>query len=220
MSTVSTSVPTDLSSTYFAESSSAFRFTLWVSFYVLLFLIISSSISRLCFNACATSIEQDLMYNPIKFKKSSYEVREDFKNQEAEQGSDFTFNYKTASKYQTIALTPTDEHNLMVAQVNRYFKIDNGKTNIIIDIFGNLYILGGNIYGENTINQEYRAYAYNKNNEKIDLGKLEKEPDNFYKLKIKSSDINLLNYNKIEIVYKKENQETIILTGEFQAIAY
>jgi hypothetical protein len=214
MSTVS-SVPTNL--TYIDESESAFRFTLWVSFFVLIFMIISTSISRLCFNACATSIitEDNLNYRPVRFRQRY--MQEDFDNNQYEQGKDFKFDYKTASKYESIPLNSPEESpsTLIIGQANRYYKTEDNKLNIIIDVFSNLYILGGNVYGNTKEDQEYRVYAYNSQNNKIDLGKLIKEPDNMYKLKITSNDSNLLNYNKIDIVYKTSNSEIVLLTGKF-----
>jgi hypothetical protein len=212
------SVPTNLTSTtYFNESTSALRFTLWVSFFFLIFLIISTSISKMCFNACASSIlnKNNLSYRPVKFRQRMFQ--EDFDNSQYEQGKEFEFDYKTASKYESIALNSPEDYpsTLIIGQVNRYYKTENDKINIIIDVFSNLYILGGNVYGDTKEDQEYRVYAYNSQNNKIDLGKLVKSPDNMYKLKITSNDPNLLNYNNIEIVYKTSNSETTLLTGKF-----
>lgn len=227
MSTVTGStIPTNLSSDiYMRESASAFRFTLWVSFFVLLFSLISMSISRMCFNACATSIalnDDNLSYEPIKFRQRCGISKEDFENSQYEQGTEFKFNSNTASKYKTIQLNSPESndspHSLMVGQVDRYFKIDNGKINIIINILANLYILDGNIFGELKEDQEYRVYAYTIDNTKLDLGKLVKSPDNFYKLKITSDDPNLLQYNRIEVVYKTSKTEDVILVGGFESI--
>lgn len=216
-SSTASSIPTRLTESYMKESTSAFRFTLWVSFFFLVFLCISSSITRVCFNACAESIEypmSPLNYRAIKFRK----MHEDFTNE----GSDFNFNRKIAPKYQSIPLTSNEldtSSNLMIGQMNRYITIENEKPTIILDMFANLYILGGNIFGENKTDQEYRAYAYtNSGKEKIDLGKLEKHPDNFYKLKITTNNANVLQYNKIEIVYKSGEEQHVLLTGSFDSV--
>lgn len=221
MSTNTISTSTRLSDTFIKESSSGLRITLWVSFFVITFLSISSLISRLCFNACANSIlesDPSLAYQPIHFKSKC--MKEDFKNEERSSVSTFKFNYDTASKYQSIALTSIDvanntSLNMMVGQANRYFGVQNGKVNIILDMFANLYELGGNIYGETLENQEYRAYGYTRDNKKIDLGKLIREQDGFYKLKMTSNDPSVLQYNKIEIVYKTLDSEVTILKGAF-----
>jgi hypothetical protein len=215
--TATTTVSTDLSDAYYRESTSAFRFTLWVSFFVILFSLLSSFISRLCFNACATSIMgRDMTYKPVRFKMPMYE---DFTN-ETEEQSEFKFDYKNASKYQSIPLTSPEDppSTLMVGQVNRYLNIENGKSDILIEIFANLYILGGNIYGETKKDQVYNVYAYTNDNKKIDFGILTKSQDGFYKLKIKSNDPRILEFNKVEIVYKTSESETTILTGKFSKI--
>lgn len=226
MSTAS-SVPTRLTDTYVRESSSALRFTLWVFFYFFVFMLISSLISRICFRACAQSIvepdDMELRYNELKFKPRC-SSKEDFTNEEQyNQGSEFKFNYETSSKYQSIALNSIDVKentplSMMVGQANRYFNTQNGKSNIILDMYANLYILGGNVFGESKKDQEYRVYAYSNDNKKMDLGKLEKEQDGFYKLKIASNDPSMLQYNKIQIVYKTLDKEQILLDGKFESI--
>lgn len=224
MSTNTLATFTRQNDSFMSESGSALRFTLWVSFFVIIFLSISTMISRLCFKACADSIldsDSSLMYQPINFK-SGCQIQEDFKNQQQEQASAFTFNYDTASKYQSIALTSVEANegslNMMVGQANRYLGVQNGKVNIILDMFANLYELGGNIYGETSTDQEYRAYGYTRDNKKIDLGKLIREKDGFSKLKIVSNDPSILQYNKIQIVYKTSKSEDIILTGTFEPL--
>lgn len=222
VSTATNSVATQLSDTYMRESASAFRFTLWVSFFTLFFLIISSFISRMCFRACAHSIMNDsLTYEPIQFKK--YNLREDFKNNQLE-GSQFSFNYKTASQHQTIGLTSLDikdknaPSNMFIGQADRHLSVQNDKIQVIIDIFANLYVLGGNVFGETLKDQEYRAYGYTLDNKKIDLGQLEKSGDGLYKLKIMSNDPNILEYNTIQIVYKTPQTEVVLLNGAFKRI--
>lgn len=229
MSTATSTIPTGLTDTYVRESSSALRFTLWVFFYFFIFMLISSSISRICFNACAQSIiaepdDMQLRYDGIKIKPKYKVLKEDFTNEDQyNQGSEFKFNYETSSKYQSIALTSIDIKdktplNMMIGQANRYFSSQNGKSNIILDMFANLYILGGNIFGEIKKDQEYRAYGYTLDNKKIDLGKLEKEQDGFYKLKIASNDPSILQYNTIQIVYKTLDSEQVLLNGKFDPI--
>lgn len=224
MSTVtgtSNTIATQLTDNYLKESASAFRITLWISFFVLLFLLISSFISRICFKACATSIVNDaksLSYRPMRFKNKCKLLREDFKNDYEK--SKFSFNYKTASKYQSVPLTPPEsmQNNMMSAQANRYFSLQNEKANIIIDVFADLYILGGNIYGETSTDQEYRLYGYTVDNEKFDFGKLEKSQDGFNKLKYITDDLEILKYNRLEIVYKTTKTENVLLIGAFQSM--
>jgi len=150
-------------------------------------------------------------------------MQEDFKNENIERGSEFKFNYNTAAKYQSIALTSFEQQNqallnMMVGQANRYLGVQNGKPNIILDMFANLYELGGNVYGEGVTDQEYRAYGFTQDNKKIDFGKLNREKDGFYKLKIVSNDPSILQYNKVQIVYKTQKSEDIILVGEFEPL--
>jgi hypothetical protein len=85
-------------------------------------------------------------------------------------------------------------------------------------MFANLYVLGGNVFGEIKQDQEYRAYAFTSDGKKIDLGKLEKENDGFYKLKITAEDERLAAYNSIKIVYKTSDKETILLEGAFNPV--
>jgi hypothetical protein len=223
MSTISSatnSIATRLSDSYIKEGMPALRFSLWLFFYFFLFMLISMSISRICFKACADSIydpESPLSYTPLKFKSNCNLYKEDFVNE----GSQFKFDNKTASKFQSIALTSVEIKepsfaNIMSGQANRYILVEEGgKIKIIIDMFANLYILGGNVFGEIKKDQEYRAYAFTEDGKKVDLGKLEKHNDGFYKLKISADDERLAEYKSIKIVYKTSDKETILLEGAF-----
>jgi hypothetical protein len=227
MSTISSatnSIATRLTDSYIKEGIPALRFSLWLCFFFFIFILISMSISRICFKACSDSIydpESPLSYTPIKFKSNCNLYKEDFSNNK---GTDFVFNNKTASKYQSIALTSVEIKdpsfaNIMSGQANRHFLIEEGgKIKIILDMFANLYILGGNVFGEIKKDQEYRAYAFTTDGKQIDLGKLEKHNDGFYKLKISTEDERLAAYNSIKIVYKTSDKETTLLEGTFNIL--
>lgn len=153
-------------------------------------------------------------------------------NYETFQNDQF-YSYKNInySNYASIPLTSVDgeENNITFGQATRMITSDPNwkyqpiKSNIYnnkvtskptqlyfnIDIFANLYILGGNVYDDSKqtpISQNYTVYLINpQDSTYVDLGNLTKDNDGLYRLKYKiqvDSSINYTLYNIVQILYK------------------
>ena len=126
------------------------------------------------------------------------------------------------------------------AESNKQLLIDSNNSYaspiyFILDVVANLYVLSGEVYNsgkQSVLKQKYYVKLRDeKNNKSVILGDLVKDGDGFYKLKYKidlqkvGSDIgDLLNYNKIEIIYaaydlsNKETKNTVIISGNLNHI--
>lgn len=128
------------------------------------------------------------------------------------------------SNYQSTSLT--SDNALVFGQANRY--IGNGnitKTQYILDIFANLYVLNGNPFGKNKLQidpfeHKYLVYLKNtKTTNKLQIGKLKKDGDGMYKLHFESSEPNkYITFNEVEITYKTADKETVLLNGKFTIV--
>lgn len=129
-------------------------------------------------------------------------------------GNDNFYSYKNIdyASYKSIPLTPLGE-SLIFGQANRYIKPDI----YILDIFCNLYLLNGNVFGKNSA-QKYRVYVTKDGDNRKLIGDLESGSDQVYKLKFTSKNVsNYLSFNNLEIVYQDENKkENVILKGSFK----
>lgn len=143
-------------------------------------------------------------------------------------GNDKFYSYKDTvypnyTSYQSAPLTPLDE-SLNFGQANRYIKAsDDGSKpmSIIYDVYCNLYLLNGNIFGQDSvinkpIKQNYIAYLRKDDNRKL-LGQLTANSDQIYKLKFTTDKPeDYIKFNNIDIVYSDLNdKETTILSGRF-----
>jgi hypothetical protein len=128
---------------------------------------------------------------------------------------------KPQTQSQTIFLTSPDDENKnpmhMMEGVATRIVTDS---QVMIDISARLYVLNGNVYGEQK-EQAYSAYLRNdKTNQKITAGTLEKDGDGVYKLKYVSRNAkkDLLDFTELYIVFKNDSTKYhIMLQGEFES---
>jgi len=126
------------------------------------------------------------------------------------------------------------------ADSNKQLLIDSNNSYVspiyfILDVVANLYVLSGEVYNsgkQSVLKQKYYVKLRDeKNNKSIILGDLVKDGDGFYKLKYKidlqkvTGDIgDLLNYNKIEIIYaaydlsNNKTKDIVIISGNLNHI--
>lgn len=140
-------------------------------------------------------------------------------NENEQFGNDNFYSYKKInySSYQSSELTPIGE-SLVFGQSNRYIA-----TNMyILDVYCNLYILNGNIFGvsisypNKMIKQNYGVYLVKDKIRKF-VGNLDAGSDQLYKMQFKTDKVEeYVSFNNIEVVYTDENKkESTILKGQF-----
>jgi phage tail tube protein FII len=147
-----------------------------------------------------------------------YSNAEEFSNDEL-------YSYKSldSAAYSSIPLTaPNDKDgqpsNLTFGSANRYISLSpDGKAKFTIDVSANLYVLDGNIFGDDgqKVVQSYKAYL-----NKMPLGELKKDGDGLYKLKfettIPKSELNaLVEQTNFSIAYEKNGQSQVMVNGYF-----
>lgn len=130
--------------------------------------------------------------------------------------------FKTASNYQNIPLLSPTNENLLFGQAQRYIMSRNNEMIYRLEINCNLFILGGNVFGEKITeeaNDKYIAVLKNtKDNKKLIIGDLVKDGDGIYKLTyISKENIEYLGQcDTIEIVYIIKDKSQTILAGTFR----
>ena len=135
----------------------------------------------------------------------------------------YSYKKNRYADYQSIPLLAKNDEfnnpeNLLFGQANRHIYIKDDIMIINFEIFCNLFVLDGSIYGESKrVNQKYKVYLLNdKTKSKMFLNDIEKDGDGIYKLKVKSKDVEtLVKYNVVEIVYSLDDKEQVILRGHF-----
>lgn len=162
-----------------------------------------------------------------RLRQRQYNLTEEFGNTE-EFSNDEMYSYKSTqhSDYQSIPLLAqydkfNNPENLLFGQANRHIYAKNDVTIFNLEVYCNLFVLEGNIYDKtprHTTKQEYRVYLLNdKDKIKIFLDKLQKDGDGVYKLKFKTDKVtDFIKYNKIVIAYALDNNEQILLQGQFK----
>ena len=136
----------------------------------------------------------------------------------------YSYKKNQYADYQSIPLLAKNDEfnnpeNLLFGQANRHIYIKDDIMFVNFEIFCNLFILDGSIYGESKrANQKYKVYLLNdKTNSKMFLNDIEKDGDGIYKLKVKSKDVEtLVKYNVVEIVYSLDDKEQVVLRGQFK----
>lgn len=136
----------------------------------------------------------------------------------------YSYSKSQYADYQSIPLLAKNDEfnnpeNLLFGQANRHIYIKDDVMIANFEIFCNLFVLDGSIYGESKrVNQKYKVYLLNdKTNSKMFLNDIEKDGDGIYKLKVKSKDVEtLVKYNVVEIVYSLDNKEEVVLRGKFK----
>jgi hypothetical protein len=131
--------------------------------------------------------------------------------------------FKMASNYQNIPLLSPTNENLLFGQAQRYIMSKNDEMIYRLEINCNLFILGGNVFGEKIsedTNDKYIVVLKNtKDNKKLIIGDLVKDGDGIYKLTyISKENIQYLaKCDTIEIVYVINDKSQTILSGTFKA---
>lgn len=131
--------------------------------------------------------------------------------------------FKMASNYQNIPLLSPTNENLLFGQAQRYIMSKNDEMIYRLEINCNLFILGGNVFGEKIsedANDKYIVALKNtKDNKKLIIGDLVKDGDGIYKLTyISKENIQYLaKCDTIEIVYVINDKSQTILSGTFKA---
>lgn len=139
-------------------------------------------------------------------------------------GNEATYKKSQYSDYQSIPLLAKNDEfnnpeNLLFGQANRYIYIKDDVKNISFEIYCNLFVLDGNVYGQSKkVNQKYKVYLLDdKTKEKMYLKDLQKDGDGLYKLRVDSKDVEKLEkYNGIQIVYSLDDKELVVLNGSFK----
>jgi hypothetical protein len=130
--------------------------------------------------------------------------------------------FKIASNYQNIPLLSPTNENLLFGQAQRYIISQNDEMIYRLEINCNLFILGGNVFGEKItedVNDKYIVTLKNtKDNKKLIIGDLVKDGDGIYKLLyISKENIQYLaQCDTVEIVYVIKDQSQTILAGSFK----
>ena len=135
----------------------------------------------------------------------------------------YSYKKNRYADYQSIPLLAKNDEfnnpeNLLFGQANRHVYIKDDIMIINFEIFCNLFVLDGSIYGESKrVNQKYKVYLLDdKTKSKMFLNDIEKDGDGIYKLKVKSKDVEtFVKYNVVEIVYSLDDKEQVILRGRF-----
>jgi len=139
-------------------------------------------------------------------------------------GNEATYKKSQYSDYQSISLLAKNDEfnnpeNLLFGQANRYIYIKDDVKNVSFEIYCNLFVLDGNVYGESKkVNQKYKVYLLDdKTKEKMYLKDLQKDGDGLYKLRVDSKDVEkLVKYKIMQIVYSLDDKELVVLQGQFK----
>lgn len=233
VSTATKTINTQLTGENFLSSELGgwLSFNLKILFTLLVVYLISSSIMSSMMPISDRTQEQ-IIYNPPLMKgcgcgkclrscpcnKCRRLLMEEFGNDQA--------NYEKGQyvDYQSVPLLAKNDvfnnpENLLFGQANRHIYIKDDIMIINFEIFCNLFVLDGSVYGESKkVDQKYKVYLLNdKTKSKMFLSDLNKDGDGIYKLKINSKDVEkLAKYNVIQIVYSLDNKEEVILQGRFK----
>jgi hypothetical protein len=110
--------------------------------------------------------------------------------------------------------------NLLFGQANRIITTIDNEMTLILNIVANLFVLNGNPFGQNDINEDFnkkQSYLVYTNSKLI--GELKKDGDGLYKLKLITKDLNeikeLISNNELSINYKVDDKEIPLLKGNF-----
>jgi hypothetical protein len=236
VSTATKTINTNLTSENFLSSEFGgwLSFNLKILFTLFVVYLISSSIMSSMMPMTATvSRDDNIMFVPPHMKgcqcgkcpktcpcnKCKRLLMEEFSNDEL-----YSYSKSQYADYQSIPLLAKNDEfnnpeNLLFGQASRHIYIKDDIMIVNFEIFCNLFVLDGSVYGESKkVDQKYKVYLLNdKTKSKMFLSDLNKDGDGIYKLKIKSKDVEtLVKYNVIHIVYSLDNKEEVVLKGEFK----
>lgn len=136
-----------------------------------------------------------------------------------------TYSFKSTG---LTAPSTSDDYpsSLLIGRADRYLIGKNSQKIFYLEIYCNLYVLGGDPFDKtdlSSIKQRYSAYLLDPANNKLYVGDLVKDGDGIYKLKIDNttdtllnkSVTDLMNYSKVNITYTIDGKEQLLLEGEF-----
>lgn len=122
--------------------------------------------------------------------------------------TDFFSSKKVGYVTQTVELNAPDTNpSLTVAKCNRFVN----ENNVLYEIYANLYLLNGNIFAKEVVDESYVVYLGNGRDQRLLLGKLSVNSDKVYKLKT-TTDLESLKYDTIYIMYSGK----VLLVGKFR----
>lgn len=183
-----------------------------------------------CFNSVFTPVDS-IVYDPVTLNKMRpYGMRtcnclgNRCKCKNTNDIENFTneVSFKKTSNYQNIPLLSPTNENLLFGQAQRYIISRNDEMIYRLEINCNLFILGGNVFGEKITedaNDKYIVVLKNsKDNKKLIIGDLVKDGDGIYKLTyISKENIQYLGQcDTVEIVYVIKDKSQTILAGTFK----
>jgi hypothetical protein len=129
---------------------------------------------------------------------------------------------QTLAQYRSDMTPPTTADNapshLMAGTATKNIVRKDDKTEALIEIAGNMYILNGNVYTDKEMarKQAYSAFLVNSIGERLYLGDLRRGQDGEHRLRVKTSNLDqLTGYDRIMVVYKSNGDDFVILNGKF-----
>jgi hypothetical protein len=211
-------------SDYDSFSLSFVRIFTFVICFCLIYSIISSMFTSVCYE-CKASAYEDLNMPIGCQRRFEPVIVENFDN--ISDDKLYSFKSQPVARYHNIELTAVlDEDgnptSFQTGNAVRHVYSKNNKMIYRLDISSNLYVLDGNVFknGAEKLDHSYKAYLLNDKNEKFLLGNLKKDGDGMYKVKFENDKVSdLVKFNKIQIIYSQstgdKTQDTLILEGTF-----
>ena len=162
-----------------------------------------------------------IIYTPKNYKNRCIE---DFSNDQF-----YAYDSAPYSMFKNTELTaPIGEdgapENLLFGSVNRIINTIDSKLHLEINIYANMYIINGNIFGKTIedknelLKQTYKVFLKKGNRVKY-LDKLELDGDKLYKLKFQTNNQDLIKeiigYDEIYITQNIDSSDKILLKGKF-----
>lgn len=140
---------------------------------------------------------------------------EHFSNQDM-----YTYKKHVPSVYNTASLTPLDNDvnapsHMMFGEAKRMSATLSNVTEYYLDIVANLYILGGNVHSKGDPPVHYYNAYLTQGQDQVLVGKLERDGDKLYKLKVKSDNPDVMKSDGVRITYFNEGEEKVVLHGNF-----
>jgi hypothetical protein len=192
---------------------------------------ISLTIMLIClFISCLNSLfakpqDYDIAYRPVSMKGNGKCKRmeyEDFKNitdtESFSNDSFYSFKISKSARYQSIPLLDPENKNIIFGKAQRYIFSKNDEMIYRLDIDSNLYVLNGNVFDSEKVDQKYDAVLHNsKTNKNLHIGNLKKDGDGIYKLSFISNNKiqELAEYDTLHIFYTVNDKADLILAGTF-----
>lgn len=186
-----------------------------------------------CFNSLFFPVrDYDISYDPVNIKNMGMckctgnkclckSLREEFNNISNEPFSNdsfYSFKLSRDARYQSIPLLDPKNNTILFGKAQRYIFSKNDQIVYRLDIDSNLYVLDGNIFDSEKVDQKYDVLLHNtKTNKDLHIGNLKKDGDGIYKLSFVSNNKvqELSEYDTLYIFYTMNNKSDLILSGTF-----